>query len=585
PVELANSETFTAFLDVRFVDEYDTPLSGVQAALMSSDGSRQKPWKVAHGQSDRGGGARVEVELPSWADADETGLAAARFELVATLEGRTSHRQRVLFREGETTQLGDVVLLRGARIQGRVVDQHGAALEGALVGAVDASHFDGLTPIQLERIGRLGDDAFDRLTAATTRVDGEFELGGLAAGTVRVWAHAPDRRFGLSETIRLDPLTGGVEIEVVVPDFGPTDRIAGRVVGPDGRGRRASITRYMTTKETSRGDTIRTDADGLFSFPVASHDSVYQLTAGDMNDEFSKVQVRDVRPGDMDVEIAFRAPVPFLVRLRDADDQPVEGGQIWIGIDGFYSRVRNTQPAPGDYVIDRPSGTFRLEAKAPGFRENDEFELDDATAPDAVDLVMERALVVEGEVLANGAPVEGAIVEAFQYDTLARETVNGMRCSISRFECGTTRSDAEGRFRLEVDLRGPFVVRARHADHVDAETAPMTPDQAGDPISLSFASGGSIEGTVHVPPGESAGGLVVGVHRGDGRPRSVRTAPDGSYRFDGLIPGDWNVFLTDDDIDPRGGSFSSVVTDEPLTWDCRVELGRTTRFDIDQDDD
>ncbi|MEM6568788.1 MAG: sigma-70 family RNA polymerase sigma factor [Planctomycetota bacterium] len=576
-------KTFAAYLEARFVDEHGSPLPDVEVLLMSSDGRRSKPRKIGDGRAGPNGLAQVEGGLPGWAAPDETGLRAARLELVARLKGRASHRQRVLLREAETTQLGDVVLGPGARIAGRVVDERGSAVEGALVGAVDAAQLADLSPQEIERIGRLGSDAFDRLTAVTSRVDGSFDLDDLPDGGVRVWAYAPERRYGLTDTVVLEPLVDGVEVEVVVPDFGPTDRIAGRVVGPDGEGRRAWITRDMRTAGGGRTDTINTDDDGVFSFPVAHLDAVYRLTAADPFNEFSQVQVPDVLPGDMGLEIAFRAPVPLLVRLRDAQGEPVEGAEISIGVDGMYSRVPAENPAPGDYVVDRPSATFRLEANAPGFRESDDLKLDDATAPDAVDIVMERALVVVGQVLADGAPVPGAIVEAFEYDARAIETFNGMRCSISHFENGTARTDDEGRFRLEVDLDGSFVVRARHTDHVDAETAPMTADDAKEPLSLALTDGGTIEGTVRVPPGESAGGLVVGVHRGDGRPRSVRTEPDGSYRIEGLMPGEWNVFLTDDDINPRGGSHSSIVTDEPLTWDCRVELGRTTRFDLERD--
>ncbi|MEM9378614.1 MAG: sigma-70 family RNA polymerase sigma factor [Planctomycetota bacterium] len=582
-LEAPVSKKAEASLEGRFVDEYGVPLPEVELVLWSSDGRRRTPSRIAEGRSDRSGLARVVAGLPSWASANDTGVASATLELVARRRGRTSHRQRVLLREARTTQLGDIALVPAARLQGRVVDERGVAVEGALVGAVDASQLEGLSTAERDRIGRRGSDAFDRLTATRSHADGGFELGGLPAGSVRVWAHAPERRYGLTEPLLLEPLIEGIEVEVVVPDFGPRDRIAGQVVGPDGEGRRAWITRDMRTGSEGRTDSIDTDANGRFSFPVAFHDATYQLTAADPFKEYSRVQVTDVRPGDMDLEIAFRAPIPLLVRLRDAEGHPVEGAEISIGIDGYYSAVPVEVSAPGDYVVDRPSGTFHLEANAPGFRESDGRTLDDTTAPDTVDIVMERALVVEGQVVVAGQPVEGAIVEAFRYDPSAATTVNGLRCPISRFERGTARTDADGRFRLEADVDGAFVVRARHADHVDAETAPMTPEEAGEPVALELTDGGAIEGTVRVPPGETAGGLIVAAHRGDGRPRSVRTAPDGTYRFEGLMPGAWNVFLTEDDIDPRAGSYSSVVTDEPLTWDCRVELGRTTRFDLDRD--
>ena len=47
------------------------------------------------------------------------------------------------------------------------------------------------------------------------------------------------------------------------------------------------------------------------------------------------------------------------------------------------------------------------------------------------------------------------------------------------------------------------------------------------------------------------------------------------------MAGDWRVFPLDEELDPHGGYFSSYKGDEPLEWDCRVELGRATRFDLD----
>tara|TARA_R110002072_G_scaffold253748_4_gene412516 strand:- start:424 stop:2748 length:2325 start_codon:yes stop_codon:yes gene_type:complete len=568
-------------LDARIVDEQGSPLPEAEVLVLRSTGQRGNPHVLAQGRADEGGFATVAVELPRFAVPQKGGAAAASFEFIAQYPGRATHRQAVVVHESKVTHLGDVVLGPGVQVSGLVVDQRGVAMVGARVGASPAGAFDSLGPDDLDRIARVGSDQFDFLTAVQSRADGGFDLVGLSSGPMRLWAHVPGKRFGLSEPFDPHPAHPPVNIEIVVGDFNRGDRVGGQVVGPDGVGRRARLGRMVRAGERSTGDSLSTDAEGLFSFEVEYLDAVYDLSATDLLGEFARVQVRDVRPGEQEVVIRFRRGEPMLIHLRDQDGAPVLDAKISIGIDGRYRRTVAESPEPGDYAFERPTGQFTLKAQAPGFRELSAGRFEDATAPAELNLVMERALVVRGVVRADGAPVANAIVEAFKYDTSASMTVNGLRCPISYFESGNARTDAEGRFELNADLDGSFVVRARHPDWVDAELGPLPADTASEPVDLELSHGGTIEGIVLVAADTSASGIVVAVHRGDGRPRSMRTAEDGSFRFENLMAGQWRVFSLEEDIDPHGGFFSSYQGDEPLEWDCRVQLGRATKFDLD----
>ncbi len=151
----------------------------------------------------------------------------------------------------------------------------------------------------------------------------------------------------------------------------------------------------------------------------------------------------------------------------------------------------------------------------------------------------------------------------------------------SPFERGTAKTDDQGRFEVSADLDGEFVLRAGQVGWSDGEVGPLSAAILERELDIELSIGGALEGTVRVPAGQSLAGRVVVIHRGDGRPRSVRTASDGSYRFEGLMPGPWQVLGRDEEIDPHTTRYSSYGGDESLVWNCRVEVGRTTRFDLE----
>src|SRR5262249_16956395 len=96
--------------------------------------------------------------------------------------------------------------------------------------------------------------------------------------------------------------------------------------------------------------------------------------------------------------------------------------------------------------------------------------------------------------------------------------------------------------------------------------------------------GGAIEGHVLVAQGKEASGVIVAANRGDGRARTTRSGADGAFHFDGLTPGRWNVTRAQAEISPNRSTTSSwdgETKDVEPPWDCVVDEGRTTRFDVD----
>lgn len=110
----------------------------------------------------------------------------------------------------------------------------------------------------------------------------------------------------------------------------------------------------------------------------------------------------------------------------------------------------------------------------------------------------------------------------------------------------------------------------------------MRVSEARDDLELTLGEGGAIEGRVLVAPGVDPAGTVVGFHRGDGEPRTVRVGADGRYRLDGLAVGPWEVTRRGEELDPARSSttFASGPPQRPA-FNCEVREGETTTFDLD----
>lgn len=111
----------------------------------------------------------------------------------------------------------------------------------------------------------------------------------------------------------------------------------------------------------------------------------------------------------------------------------------------------------------------------------------------------------------------------------------------------------------------------------------MSATEAHESVTLHLTAGGRIAGRVVGKRNGSVAGLVVGASRGDGHARSTRTAADGSYRFDHLRPGPWQVQILEHDISPGNRSMSSrdVSEQPPIPSNVHVEEGETATYDID----
>jgi RNA polymerase sigma-70 factor (ECF subfamily) len=565
-------------VDVRFVDEHGRPWSGVSFVPL---GSRWLPnWKPGEGvDSEADGRAVLSIRLP----ADRVHVSAAgevQIELVASHSGCSTIRRSATLRAGETVHLGDVVLGPGVRLQGRAIDENGNGIALATIGVAPVE-----LPEDQDRMRRHGSDAFSEVPGAQSSTDGAFVLEGVAPGRTRIWAHAEGMRYAWSAPIEVPSDSDGLGLEIVLTPLLASDRITGRVVGPNDE---PIANADIWFAEHSRGSGMSTstpvDAEGRFALLVQHEDSTYDFTARDRQKRFAATTVQGVRPGSLAIVIRMHEKRFLTLHVHDADGGPVPAARFEVMARGSISDETAANAAPGDYSIVVPDGAFHLTVAAHGYRSTNLGPLDAATLPATLDVVLQRAPVVRGRVIANGAPVAGARVHLLHDYADATGTVSGyrFRYMVSQHELGTL-SDAEGRFQLDCDEARGYWLRATAEGWAPGEVGPRDGAQLGaeNEIDIELTKGGAIEGHVLLPDGRNAEGTILAINHGDGSPRTLRAGPKGSFHVDGLTPGRWQVLPAQSEIDPLSTMYSSVKTDAPIEWSCEVSAGRTTRYDVD----
>jgi RNA polymerase sigma-70 factor (ECF subfamily) len=557
-----------ARVEVRFVDGTGAPWSEVQLFPMHDPGR----------SATSGADGRADLTLPTPQYASEWGV-----ELVARRAGCATKSVRATIASGTTAHLGDVVLGPGSRVIGRAVDDRGAGREGARVG---------LAPVELDQqdpedvVRRHGSPVFDQAVATTAEGGGAFALDGVAPGRWRLWGHVEGSRYGWSEPFAVEEGADVFGIELVVPARLETDRITGVVLDPAGDPVPDAAVMHLYDLGFRSGSSMTSaDARGRFEI-VISHDATYDLYVTDPDRRFRGIVARGVAPGTRDLELRLAEKVPFHVRVRDPEERPIEGCTFQVTLrtrsHRFPDYGDSSAVGPGLYRLDLPGSEFDVRVEAPGFRPGSLEALDPASVTATVEVLLQRARVLRGRVVADGRPVEGATVNLHEQSPGRRTIQNGFACEYEPWARETSTTGADGRFEIASERDGTFWLRATASGWAAGELGPLEPAALGEQdLELELTRGGSIEGRVLLPDGRDGEGTIVGVNHGDGAPRTLRAGAQGRFRFDGLAPGRWQVLAAESEIRPNYTFSTSVAATEPIEWSCEVVAGRTTSFDLD----
>lgn len=548
-------------VDARFVDATGAPWPGVRLGLAEDESL----WA----ESGPDGRATLSLRGPTAPrSARHMDFLACRRGCAAVTLGATVH-------PGEATHLGDVVLVGALAVRGRVLDEEGQPLAGAEVGLGGVNLGDD----DVEFVARQGTEAFDVGAKEHTDARGEFELGAVAPGTWRLWAHAKDTRYAWTEPFEVDDRD--VEaLELVLPRWRASDRLLGRVVDPEGHGVPKARLFYGYETETESGTSgVVADDEGRFDFLIR-RSAPHTILASDPEHRWSDASAEEVTPGAGEITITLGSPRRIEVRVRDMDGQPIAEPILVLNRPdpGFQVNGMPETIAAGHLSFLLPSFPVELLVSAPGFRTRElgPFSADDA--PDSLEAVLQPLPTIRGRVLADGRPLAG--VRVGLHPAIAGGLiVDGLRCVMEPSPAFEARTAEDGTFVLNCEVRDDVWVRAEAEGWAGADLGPLPPG-GGEPIELRLTHGGAIEGRVQLADGSNPEGAIVAINHGDGRGRTARAGPNGFYRFEGLAPGAWQVHRVQSEIRPDTRITYGDRSRDPIQWDCRVVAGETTVFDV-----
>jgi protocatechuate 3,4-dioxygenase beta subunit len=445
---------------------------------------------------------------------------------------------------------GDLQLVAGASIEGRVVDEHGQPLAAARVGADVESEQDCLPP----------QDVSAWLHAVDTGADGRFVLPGLPTGAVRL-------HLAASGCTRLDtdPVTvragSAANCGDLVLPVGSL--VAGTVVDPQGKPRAGARVTSVWIPLGGRNEPAEieqalvqlrdacaravalTDEEGRFELGGLSGGNLSLIAS---LDGYEAALVHEIAPGRRDVVLPLRARAELDVTVVDRASRRLVGGTL------EARRQAASWATPGECApldvqpVDGRPGSWRvlgagalgteLRFTAPGYARTT------ANAPGVLPgeslewpLELDRGVDVDGQVSdAQGRPLVDVGL------TLMRKSGQLPQPTDER-----TRSDEQGRFAFPNLPAGTYVVRGEACGCVAGLSEPVTLEPGREPpeIALVLQPAGAITGRLLDADGRPLSGRKVTAQGtpedGAAAPRSARTDTAGRFALHDLAPGTWTV--------------------------------------------
>ncbi|MCB9896936.1 MAG: carboxypeptidase regulatory-like domain-containing protein [Planctomycetes bacterium] len=538
-----------ASLSLRAVDEQGAPLPGVRAVLRSmgwqthADDDPVPPARLTShrtlGVTDAEGRLRLEHRWPTSLD----------FRLVA--DGRVPQPVSCVLSAGDRLDLGDFVLVRGATLAGRVLDDAGRPLAGADIVLlaeydvrplrdVDGDAFD------VAAVLAYGARFSDRRT--TSDDDGAFALGGLASDEAGLALVAQAPGFRPAWVDGLVPgdadvafaLARAATLEVEVRDAPSGTALDDASVAAFG------LTGFPEDDEDAfeRPARVPLAVEGTRVGGVGPHGA--RLFVSAPGHVPRTVEVAPCASGERrDVRVDLSPGADLDGRVVDDTGAPLRDVVVRLGPESSADReawgARETRSdAEGRFAFDAlAAGTWGVDAVREGYAGVFGATVDAARPPDDWTLVLARGARIEGTLVdARGAPAVGRSVEAVCAagpDEPADATLVG--CD--------TRVDRDGRFAL-VDLRpGAWTLSVAPELELGVTLAPAEVV----PLALRLPPTPSAEGFVHAGP-EPLGQVRVSAQRvaadgsSDGRPVSTRSGIGGRFALTLPGAGDYHVAFT-----------------------------------------
>lgn len=489
----------------------------------------------------------------------------------------------VLESSEKTLHLGDIVLERGASISGSVRDENRHGVAGAEVG-FSVFKAQGAAMEGIQRRRGQGVKVVERTDAM-----GLFHLEEVPEGWICVWAREGDSLYTPSKPVKVHAGDTITDVEIILEHMAKDDYIAGQVLAPDGLPLPGADIRVIE-QGFDGWFSNKADEEGGFTIRLYAK-KPHSVEARDPDGKYDVANIEDVEPGTHDLVLKLkRYSKEVELHVATSGERFLEAIKV-TSFSAQHGRSITTKhfsidPSTLGNVVQLPvpNVPFFLRISANGFDNAESKVYYPETLPKRVDMVLQSLPGVQGRVVAGGAPIKGVKVGLYRHME-GELLVNDFLCRSLLQAFLKTTTDQRGVFDLGLNTSGTFYLRCEHEGFAPLEVGPLELDKniGKQGLELKLPRGGSIEGEVLLPPGRDRAGIVVAISRGDGKPLGYRTGPDGYFIFEGLTPGPWQVEQREQMILPETSdiSFGNMKTRSPVSWDCWVEDGKSTRFDLD----
>ena len=449
---------------------------------------------------------------------------------------------RSLYEVAAGKTLAKVQLDSGLTITGKITDENGSPIEGALI----RSKF------------------MNQKREAKTGMDGAYQMKACAPGMTRVVVSAPGRALDLQEVLVAD------DMDSVDFQLKPGGKVRLKVVDPEGN----PLPKAGFFVQSWRGHVdyfefdhvkCKTNEEGIWEWNEAPLDSfegdIYYR--GDRG-EFMTRSNQSILIGEK-LQVFKLAPQLYVSgKVTDAETgEPIKKFRV---IPGLEEQSRNLAPDQG---FEAKDGTYRLKhfkqsynvnfvrIEADGYDAAESRDIKPDEGEVVVDFKLKRGTNIVSKILTPaGKPAVGAsITVGVSGSQISIE--NGRIDKSSTYQSPTVESDDGGQFKFPPREKGYHLVilhDSGFAHVITGNTIPVDvyPDsnatRVGDlPAQIELTPWGRIEGSLmagkEILPNQEVTILGSGIHSyGNGVPNifthnNVVTGSDGKFVFDRVMPG------------------------------------------------
>ncbi len=445
-----------------------------------------------------------------------------------------------------------ITLGQGLSISGRVVDDAGALLDRFVVQAMPANENNAFLVG-----GNWWFNAEQGLSQKFRDAGGLFTLDGFRAGHWMVRATAEDHQDASPVAVELPG--EGASLELTVPRVAV---VSGVVLDPlgnpvDGAGVSVAPEGGPVWMSLLDKHGARTDETGAFEVDDAPTGRV-SVSAKARGFAPSADQSFDLRPGDSltGVALKLRRGGRITGLLLSTHGEPVAGRKIQVDVGQWSLLDRSTRTdEAGAFVFENlPPGTYGVNASLSDEErralERDQDQAakwsaqkhatvvveDDETVHVVLGAASDNAILVTGVITRSGEPVDAAQVWVSPVGSRGRQ------------QSRSASTAADGSYELVLDGPGEYAFSVSGEQRTQRSHIETIPDAETHRVDIDLPAG-SIAGRVFGPDGEPLEEVAVTLSASEAiaETRSFgvsgwqQTEEDGSFRFEGVAPGEYVI--------------------------------------------